>query len=253
MKSVSRINEKCLDMQQDKKQKCSFLESVHQQKLSPSFSHSSILQPTKLTKFAFWEYVQSKVQDIEEIVELGKKMNTCPYYGVRESIPNSEVVALPYNTLFHKSTRESLNIKLEGNIVIIDEAHNLTEAINNMYSVHLSFAQISSAHSQLLQYLEKYKSKLKHKNIRYIKEILFILSSFLKFISNLQKDSPLLPSDSSKEDGVELLHKVTTVNDFVFDSKIDNINLFKIEKYLLRSQIVPKVFFLFVCCKYQTA
>ena len=29
----------------------------------------------------------------------------------------------PYNLLLHKTTRESVGIKLEGNIVIIDEAH----------------------------------------------------------------------------------------------------------------------------------
>lgn len=44
--------------------------------------------------------------------------------------------------LLHKDTRESLGIKLEGNIVIIDEAHNLIEAINNMYSIELQFSHV---------------------------------------------------------------------------------------------------------------
>lgn len=46
--------------------------------------------------------------------------------------------------LLHKDTRESLGIKLEGNIVIIDEAHNLIEAINNMYSVELFFSHVKN-------------------------------------------------------------------------------------------------------------
>lgn len=44
--------------------------------------------------------------------------------------------------LLHKNTRDSLGISLKGNIVIIDEAHNLIEAINNIYSNNLTLAQV---------------------------------------------------------------------------------------------------------------
>lgn len=45
--------------------------------------------------------------------------------------------------LLHKDTRESLGIELQGNIVILDEAHNIIDAINNMYSVELNQIQVS--------------------------------------------------------------------------------------------------------------
>ena len=54
----------------------------------------------------------------------------------------SQIVALPYQTLLHKSTRESCGIRLKGNIVIVDEAHNLLDTISNIHSVHINGAQV---------------------------------------------------------------------------------------------------------------
>ncbi len=39
--------------------------------------------------------------------------------------------------ILHKETREALDINLSDNIVIFDEAHNLIETINNIYSVEV--------------------------------------------------------------------------------------------------------------------
>jgi len=53
-----------------------------------------------------------------------------------------QLVVLPYNTLLHKSTRESCGIRLQGNVVIIDEGHNLLETISNIHSVEVTGAQV---------------------------------------------------------------------------------------------------------------
>jgi chromosome transmission fidelity protein 1 len=44
--------------------------------------------------------------------------------------------------LLHEATREACGIKLKGNIVIIDEAHNLIETISNIHSVEISGTQV---------------------------------------------------------------------------------------------------------------
>jgi chromosome transmission fidelity protein 1 len=82
------------------------------------------------------------VQDIEDMVKLGKTQSTCPYYGSRKGVKSAELVILPYNSLLHKSTRQTLDINLKGNIVIIDEAHNIIDAISTMYSQIVSYAQV---------------------------------------------------------------------------------------------------------------
>jgi len=58
-------------------------------------------------------------------------------------LPALQIVALPYNTLLHKSTREASGVKLKDNVVIIDEAHNLLETINNVYSTEVTGAQVT--------------------------------------------------------------------------------------------------------------
>ena len=55
-----------------------------------------------------------------------------------------QIVALPYNTLLHQSTREASEIQLKDNIVVIDEAHNLLETINNVHSVEITGSQVSA-------------------------------------------------------------------------------------------------------------
>ena len=51
-------------------------------------------------------------------------------------------MVLPYNMLLHEATREACGVKLKGNIVIIDEAHNLIETISNIHSVEISGTQV---------------------------------------------------------------------------------------------------------------
>ena len=47
---------------------------------------------------------------------------------------------MPYQTLLHESTRIASGIKIENSVIIIDEAHNLVEAMNNMYSCQVNIA-----------------------------------------------------------------------------------------------------------------
>ena len=54
----------------------------------------------------------------------------------------AQLVVLPYNLLLHKSTREACGIKLNGNVVIIDEAHNLIDTISSVYSVEITGSQV---------------------------------------------------------------------------------------------------------------
>jgi chromosome transmission fidelity protein 1 len=52
------------------------------------------------------------------------------------------VVIVPYNTLLHKPTRDSLGIKLKNSVVIIDEAHNLLDTISHIHSSEVKGDQL---------------------------------------------------------------------------------------------------------------
>ena len=49
---------------------------------------------------------------------------------------------MPYSILLHPQAREAVGVDVRGNIVVIDEAHNLIEAINDLHAVQLTVAQV---------------------------------------------------------------------------------------------------------------
>jgi chromosome transmission fidelity protein 1 len=176
----------------------------------------------------FSDHVHSQIRDIEDIVLLGKSLRSCAYYGSRGSVGSAELVVLPYQMLLHKPTRESLGIDIEGNIVVIDEAHNLIDTITQIYTVPLTVLKISQAHAQLSQYKDRYLDRLHPNNRQYIEKILYILSHLLKFMK--------LDTDANQPET-----EILTMNDFLYRTNFDNLNLFKIDKYLQNSDIIRKV------------
>jgi len=100
--------------------------------------------------------VLTNIQDIEEIAQKGQENDTCPYYGSRKSLQSGQLILVPYNSILHKSTRDSLGIDLKGNVLIIDEAHNLLDAIEGMHSSVITGRNLLHCYSQLLQYQKRY-------------------------------------------------------------------------------------------------
>ena len=96
---------------------------------------------------------------------------------------------LPYTSLLHRSTRESLGISLKGSVVVLDEAHNIIETVNSVHSAALAQPQIALALSHLSQYLARYRSRLKGKNILYIKQLLHVLRAMHRFFQRLADDA----------------------------------------------------------------
>jgi len=64
-------------------------------------------------------------------------------FRVSPPLSGSQLVVLPYNTLLHAPTREAVGVRLKGNVVIIDEAHNLQDTISSVYSVEITRAHVS--------------------------------------------------------------------------------------------------------------
>jgi chromosome transmission fidelity protein 1 len=117
------------------------------------------------------------------LAKVAREEKVCPYYGARYAIPSAEIVALPYNILFQKETRESFNINLKNQIVIIDEAHNLIDTISSIHSVEITDQHVTQANTQLTNYIERYKSRFSAKNMLYLRQLLNILSGLNKIFT----------------------------------------------------------------------
>lgn len=56
--------------------------------------------------------------------------------------PSPQLVVLPYQMLLHAATRRAAGIRLQGQVVLIDEAHNLVDTITGIHSAEVSGAQV---------------------------------------------------------------------------------------------------------------
>eukprot|EP01018_Ginkgo_biloba_P001594 Gb_07340 [translate_table: standard] len=250
----TRVNERCLELQKNKSCGRSTTKMVAVNgglKVKKTTSSGCpMLRKQKLQK-QFKDIVnQQGALDIEDLLHLGHRIGTCPYYGSRALIPSANLVVLPYQSLLLKSARESLGVNLKGSIVIIDEAHNLVDSLTNMHNSKITILQLQHMNSHLKGYLERFRTRLGAGNRRYIQMLMVLIQAFLRCLLGNQDNDTYSQSVNAPEDvrSVEMAEKdtkkcdlVMTINDFLFSLDIDNINLIKLWRYLKESNIIHKV------------
>ncbi|KAJ1522967.1 hypothetical protein ONE63_002104 [Megalurothrips usitatus] len=236
LKNLSLINERCLDLQRkNHKTTAVTCDGKISKKSRKSGSTSGCPALNRNNIQLLSEDILTEVQDIEEIVKAGKKSEACPYYASRASIADAQVVVLPYNTILHKATREACGIQLKNNIVIIDEAHNLLDAIGNIHSAQVNGYQLSHAHSQLIQYRDRYQSRFNPKTLLNLGQVIFVIGKLIKILGGKAGSNP---KDAT---GTVLENKIFTLPNFVLSAEIDNLNLFKLLEFCKSSKISHKL------------
>ena len=149
-----------------------------------------------------------QVTDIEDLVSIGKRIGLCPYYANKAKAKGSRFILLPYPSLLLPQIRRGLNLSLHNSLVMLDEAHNLPETINALYSFSdISLVRIEQFLSNLSSYSAKYQSKMNPKNSTKIHQIMAILTKFSSFCS----DSPGLEFTF-----IDLLKKNSLLGNFDF-------------------------------------
>ncbi|KAI1004338.1 ATP-dependent DNA helicase [Podosphaera aphanis] len=212
--SLTAINERCAELQKSdtaKAQKCSFIPNKDNRPLVNSFR----------------DHALATIQDIEDMGALGKRMGICPYYASRTAIKPAEIVTLPYPLLLQKSAREALGISLKGHVIIIDEAHNLMDAISNINGVEVNLRQLRIAREQLRLYLLKFRNRLKGKNRVYIAQVVRVIDSLIGYLE--------IQLAGSKIDGT------VSETDLLAGKGVDQVNFFKLTQYLQESKLARKV------------
>ena len=146
----------------------------------------------------------------------------------RIHLTDYEIVTLPYPLLLQKSAREALDISLKGHVVIIDEAHNLMDAISNIHSITTTQAQLRRCTAQLRIYLQKFRNRLKGKNRVYVTQVVRLLDSLSEFLEDKG-------NDRTASEGI------VNVSDLMSGKGVDQINLYKLVRYLVDSKLARKV------------
>ncbi|KAJ1675151.1 ATP-dependent DNA helicase chl1 [Spiromyces aspiralis] len=229
--SVTRMNEKCLDMQQKG--------GIHRCRYLPS---------GEVPMLDFCDGIKHELLDIEELATEGRRGQICPYYGARAQIASARVVTLPYNLLLLRSARESLGLVLKDNVVIIDEAHNLVDAITSMHSVTLKASTISVGIRLFEAYYKRYWNRLKGSNVVYIRQIITMLKALDRYLQietqrlqNQDSSGGARAGTSGEAGKAATLSRVMTTNDLLHAVRVDNINVYKLDQYFRDSQIARKL------------
>lgn len=244
--SSARINDRCLELQSEKHNTNSGckIQSVGPKRTQKKSTIKAMMSKQKLQKRFVEEALHGEnALDIEDLVDLGSKLGTCPYYGSRRMVPISDLVVLPYQSLLHGATRESLGINLKDSVVVIDEAHNLVDTVSNIHSCQVFDTQLKQVNAQLSEYLEKLRKRLAATNRRYIEMLLGIIRSFIELLATSADTHATTATNGTVGSSGKgnASGKMMTINDFLFSLEIDNLNLFKIRRYIKDSNIVHKV------------
>ncbi|KAJ2430434.1 hypothetical protein GGF41_001000 [Coemansia sp. RSA 2531] len=83
-----------------------------------------------------------EIWDLEDIESLGRESRSCPYFAARELSATADLVFCPYNYILDPGVRGSTGVELEGNVVILDEAHNVENAARDSGSLEITDEQL---------------------------------------------------------------------------------------------------------------
>ncbi|KAI1863558.1 hypothetical protein JX265_008775 [Neoarthrinium moseri] len=210
--SLAAINDKCADLQQSKSSsKCQFVPNA--ENLGPTHQ--------------FRDNALATLPDIEDLFDLGRKLSICPYYASRTAIPGAEVITLPYPLLLQKTAREALGIKLEGNVVIIDEAHNIMDAVSNVYAAEISLRDLKRGRQMLGVYVKKFGKRLKGDNRVMVAQVARVIDGLSEWLNGA--------SNSKGQQGI------VDPNVLLQTKGLDQINLYKLIQYIQESKLAYKI------------
>lgn len=117
---------------------------------------------------------------------------------------------------------------MKGHVVIIDEAHNLMDAITGIYSVSVSLSQLLRSRGQLTTYLQRFRNRLKGKNRVYLAQTVRLVDSLIRYLQSID-------SNTGEEEGI------VQIGDLMAGKGVDQINLYKLLRYLDESRLARKV------------
>ena len=113
-------------------------------------------------------------------------------------------------------------------MIIIDEAHNLMDTISNIHSITVTQDQLKLCRSQLGVYLHKFRYRLKGKNRVYVAQVVRLIDSL----------SGCLETWMTEKQSAE---EIVNVGHLMAGKGVDQINLYKLMRYLQESKLARKV------------
>lgn len=172
----------------------------------------------------FVDHGFTRIHDIEELVRLGSALHVCPYYLLRAAVAGAEVVALPYQMLLLAEARAAMGVLLTNAIVVVDEAHNLLDAVRALHLALVLVAELERILQMLTSYNARFKRRMSGGNRVRLAKVQRMAQVLLEFCRH--------PGRVGQE--VDAL-------DIVGPTTADLLNIHKLERYLSVSRVAYKI------------
>jgi len=244
------LSERCLEMAKKAKKKKqkegSTVVSVSKRARTKDKDSGPCTYHNQAGESAFGYSAINTVRDIEELKFLGLELGVCPYYGTRRAVQRAHIVCMPYNLLLQEDAREAMGIKLKNKIVIMDEAHNIVDAVNQIHSADVTLLQLQTASDCVTKYLDRFRSVLGSKNLYYLSLLIRVMQGLCSVATSVRSKKATSTSttdfsgascSSSKQSRTTIMRS----NELIFDAKLDNVNIFKLKRHISTSNIEKRI------------
>ncbi|KAM3724220.1 ATP-dependent DNA helicase [Dirofilaria immitis] len=172
------------------------------------------------------QILASKLSSASQLVDYSKKISGCPYFASRKAVAYSQLVLLPYQILFQVEARKAWGVELSGNVIIIDEAHNLLETITNSHFVTLHASELKSVLSLLNVYLSRFQNRLTPVHKKYLRQLSTIVNLLLMYVIHT----------SDKK-----INYVETVTAFAGKACLEQYKLDNLLEYIEQTHLIMKL------------
>ncbi|XP_063824609.1 ATP-dependent DNA helicase DDX11 [Ostrinia nubilalis] len=229
LKNVNLINERCLDMQKSKTKSTSVGDEGKVLKKTKTRSCAScpFYNQNNITQLK--ERILTDIMDMEDLVKCAKELKACPYYACRAALDDAEVALVSHAGIVSSGARSGMSLKLQDNVLIMDEAHGLAAALENAHCAPVSAKHLSSVKTFLQLYINKYGSRLSSKNLLTLNQLGYVVGKLLGIITK-----------ANQEKGQDT-PTILTLEDFVIKADIDHLNLTPLIELCRKSRLPPKL------------
>ncbi|XP_011481284.1 Fanconi anemia group J protein isoform X1 [Oryzias latipes] len=104
--------------------------------------------------------------DVEDLVTVAKRLRSCSYYAARELMQGASIIFCPYNYLLDPMIRESMEIDLAGQILVLDEAHNIEDCARESTSFTLDESSLKTCREELDSMVKNNIRRSQHEPLR---------------------------------------------------------------------------------------
>lgn len=169
------------------------------------------------------------VVDVEDLMRMGAERRMCPFYLARRYAGACEIVFLPYSLLFSRAGRMSAGISVDNAIVIVDEAHNIHEAVISMntVTVHRTVLQRCTAVLKRLEAVHGAQTPWRTR-----RQTLFLARVFGKLDAFLEKHC--MAGGAGDEEAV-------SVCDFLCSAGLESDNFLGLDESVRECQIAERL------------